>query len=206
MSKQVIGGAFAAGGMKLPFAKAVRAGDLVFVSGQMATDASGQLIAGNIEAQARQVFRNIEAILAEARCTMADVVKCTCWIDDPRDFTRFNAVFAEVFPDQPPARSTVISRLVLDGKLEVEAIAYNPPSQAPGAQVRPWSAGTSADGPLSRSQASSATSAKPSTKNSSGDQLRVVSGQPNRRQLASSAAIRNAMIPMNDNMIEPHMP
>jgi 2-iminobutanoate/2-iminopropanoate deaminase len=126
MSKQVIGGAFAAGGMKLPFAKAVRAGDLVFVSGQMATDASGQLIAGNIESQARQVFRNIEAILAEAGCTMADVVKCTCWIDDPRDFTRFNAVFAEVFPDQPPARSTVISRLVLDGKLEVEAIAYMP--------------------------------------------------------------------------------
>jgi reactive intermediate/imine deaminase len=126
MSKQVIGGAVAAGGMKLPFAKAVRAGDLVFVSGQMATDASGQLIAGNIEAQARQIFRNIEAILAEAGCTMADVVKCTCWIDDPRDFTRFNAVFAEVFPDQPPARSTVISRLVLDGKLEVEAIAYKP--------------------------------------------------------------------------------
>jgi reactive intermediate/imine deaminase len=126
MSKQVIGGAVAAGGMKLPFAKAVRAGDLVFVSGQMATDGSGQLIAGNIEAQARQIFRNIEAILAEAGCTMADVVKCTCWIDDPRDFTRFNAIFAEVFPDQPPARSTVISRLVLDGKLEIEAIAYKP--------------------------------------------------------------------------------
>lgn len=126
MSKQVIGGAFAAAGMKLPFSKAIRAGDLVFVSGQMATDASGQLIAGNMDAQARQVFRNIEAILAEAGCTMADVVKCTCWVDDPRDFTQFNAVFAEVFPNQPPARSTVISKLVLDGRLEVEAIAYRP--------------------------------------------------------------------------------
>jgi reactive intermediate/imine deaminase len=126
MSKQVIGGAFAAAGMKLPFSKAIRAGDLVFVSGQMATDANGQLIAGNMDAQARQVFRNIEAILAEAGCTMADVVKCTCWVDDPRDFTQFNAVFAEVFADQPPARSTVISKLVLDGKLEVEAIAYRP--------------------------------------------------------------------------------
>jgi reactive intermediate/imine deaminase len=126
MSKQVIGGPFAAAGMKLPFSRAVRAGDLVFVSGQMATDSSGQVVAGNIEAQTRQVFRNIEAILADAGCTMADVIKCTCWIDDPRDFTRFNAVFAEVFPDQPPARSTVVSRLVLDGKLEVEAIAYKP--------------------------------------------------------------------------------
>jgi reactive intermediate/imine deaminase len=126
MSKQVIGGAFAAAGMKLPFSKAIRAGDFVFVSGQMATDASGRLIAGNMDAQARQVFGNIEAILAEAGCTMADVVKCTCWVDDPRDFTQFNAVFAEVFPDQPPARSTVISKLVLDGKLEVEAIAYRP--------------------------------------------------------------------------------
>jgi enamine deaminase RidA (YjgF/YER057c/UK114 family) len=77
-----------------------------------------------MEDEARQVFANIEAILAEAGCTMADVVKCTCWIDDPRDFSQFNAVFAEVFPDQPPARSTVVSKLVMNAKLEVEAIAY----------------------------------------------------------------------------------
>jgi reactive intermediate/imine deaminase len=126
MGKQVIGGAFAAAGMKLPFSKAIRAGDLVFVSGQMATDASGRLIDGGIQAQAKQVFENIRAILAEAGCTMTDVVKCTCWIDDPRDFTQFNAVFAETFPTEPPARSTVVSKLVLAGKLEVEAIAYKP--------------------------------------------------------------------------------
>jgi 2-iminobutanoate/2-iminopropanoate deaminase len=54
------------------------------------------------------------------------VVKCTCWIEDPRDFTRFNAVFAETFPAEPPARSTVVSKLILAGKLEVEAIAYKP--------------------------------------------------------------------------------
>ena len=126
MGKQVIGGAFAAAGMKLPFSKAIRAGDLVFVSGQMAIDASGRLVEGGVEAEARQIFANIKAILAEAGCTMADVVKCTCWIDDPRDFTRFNAVFAETFPTEPPARSTVVSKLVLAGKLEVEAIAYKP--------------------------------------------------------------------------------
>jgi len=124
MSKQVIGGPFTAAGMRLPFSKAVRAGDLVFVSGQMATDTTGRFAVGSMEDEARQVFANIEAILAEAGCTMADVVKCTCWIDDPRDFSQFNAVFAEVFPDQPPARSTVVSKLVMNAKLEVEAIAY----------------------------------------------------------------------------------
>ena len=127
MSKQAIGRGFTGpGSMKLPFPKAVRAGDFVFVSGQMATDASGQLVDGGIEVQTRQVMDNIKAILAEAGCTMADVVKCTCWIDDPRDFGRFNTVYREYFGDDPPARSTVRSQLVLDGKLEVEAIAYTP--------------------------------------------------------------------------------
>ena len=127
MGKQAIGGGVTGpGGMNLPFSKAVRAGDFVFVSGQMATDASGQLVKGGIEVQTRQVMDNIKAILAEAGCTMADVVKCTCWIDDPRDFGRFNALYREYFGDEPPARSTVRAELVLDGKLEVEAIAYKP--------------------------------------------------------------------------------
>ena len=127
MSKQAIGGQFTIGsGTKLPFSRAMRAGDLVFVSGQMATDGSGRIIDGGIEAQTRQVFENIKAILAEAGCTLADVVKCTCWIDDARDFGRFNATYAEFFPTDPPARSTTVCQLVLNGKLEVEAIAYKP--------------------------------------------------------------------------------
>jgi reactive intermediate/imine deaminase len=104
----------------------VRAGDFVFVSGQMAIDARGQLVDGSIEVQTRQVMDNIKAILAEAGCTMKDVVKCTCWLDDARDFGRFNAVYASYFEDEPPARSTVRAQLMLDGKLEVEAIAYKP--------------------------------------------------------------------------------
>jgi reactive intermediate/imine deaminase len=127
VSKQAIGGQFTgSGGAKLPFSRAMRAGDLVFVSGQMATDNSGRIIDGGIEAQTRQVFGNIEAILAEAGCTLADIVKCTCWIDDARDFGSFNATYAEFFPTDPPARSTTVCQLVLDGKLEVEAIAYKP--------------------------------------------------------------------------------
>jgi reactive intermediate/imine deaminase len=127
MTKLAIGGQFTgSGGAKLPFSRAVRAGDLVFVSGQMATDSGGSIIDGGIEAQTRQVFANIEAVLAEAGCTLADVVKCTCWIDDARDFARFNATYAEFFPTDPPARSTTVCQLVLAGKLEVEAIAYKP--------------------------------------------------------------------------------
>ena len=127
MAKQAIGGQFSAsGGAKLPFSRAMRAGDLVFVSGQMATDANGAVIEGGIEAQTRQVFANLKAILAEAGCSLADVVKCTCWIADARDFGRFNATYAEFFPNDPPARSTTVCDLVLDGKLEVEAIAYKP--------------------------------------------------------------------------------
>ena len=127
MGKQTIGGGFSGpGGMKLPFPRAVRAGDFVFVSGQMATDAKGQMAEGGIEVQTRQVMDNIKPILAEAGCTMDDAVKCTCFIDDARDFARFNAVHASYFGDRPPARSTVRAQLVLDGKLEVEAIAYKP--------------------------------------------------------------------------------
>jgi reactive intermediate/imine deaminase len=127
MTKLAIGGQFTgSGGAKLPFSRAVRAGDLVFVSGQMATDSGGSVIDGGIEAQTRQVFANIEAVLAEAGCTLADVVKCTCWIDDARDFARFNATYAEFFPTDPPVRSTTVCQLVLAGKLEVEAIAYKP--------------------------------------------------------------------------------
>ena len=127
MGKHAIGGGFSGpGGMKLPFPRAVRAGDFVFVSGQMATDGNGRMVEGGIEAQTRQVMDNIKAILAEAGCTMDDVVKCTCFIDDARDFARFNAVHASYFGDRPPARSTVRAQLVLDGKLEVEAIAYKP--------------------------------------------------------------------------------
>jgi endoribonuclease L-PSP len=71
MGKQAIGGQFMLGsGAKVPFSRAMRAGDLVFVSGQMATDSSGRIIEGGIEAQTRQVFENIKAILAEAGCTL----------------------------------------------------------------------------------------------------------------------------------------
>ena len=110
-----------------PFAKAVRAGDFVFISGQLPMDTDGQLVPGSIEVQTRQVLENIRAALEETGCAMSDVVKTTCWLEDSRDFLGFNRVYAEFFGgDEPPARATVGSTLMLDARLEIEALAYKP--------------------------------------------------------------------------------
>ncbi|MBV2143640.1 RidA family protein [Falsochrobactrum sp. TDYN1] len=114
-----------AGGQRRPFAKAVRAGDFVYVSGQVPT-VDGEVIAGNIIAQTEQVIANIKDVLALADCTLADVVKVNAWLDDARDFSSFNAVFQKHFIDHPPARSTVQSPLMVDAKVEMDVIAYKP--------------------------------------------------------------------------------
>ena len=114
-----------AGGQRRPFAKAVRAGDFVYVSGQVPT-VDGEVVAGNIVAQTEQVIAHIKAVLALAGCTLADVVKVNVWLDDARDFSSFNAVFHQHFIDHPPARSTVQSPLMVDAKVEMDVIAYKP--------------------------------------------------------------------------------
>ena len=115
----------AAGGTPRPFAKAVRAGDFVYVSGQVPAD-GGEIITGGIVAQTEQVMANIIEVLESAGCGLEHVVKVNCWLDDPRDFTSFNAVFAKYFSAHPPARSTVQSALMVDAKVEMDVIAYNP--------------------------------------------------------------------------------
>lgn len=110
----------------LPFSPAVRAGDFVFVSGQVGFDADKRIVSGGIEAEARQTLKNIADILALDGSSLADVVKCTVWLHDARDFPAFNKVFAECFPGRKPARSTVESRLMIDARIEIDAIAYRP--------------------------------------------------------------------------------
>jgi reactive intermediate/imine deaminase len=114
-----------AGGQRRPFAKAVRAGDFVYVSGQVPT-VGGEVIVGNIVAQTEQVIENIRSVLALADCTLEDVVKVNVWLDDARDFSSFNAVFQKHFIDHPPARSTVQSPMMVDVKVEMDVIAYKP--------------------------------------------------------------------------------
>jgi reactive intermediate/imine deaminase len=115
----------AAGGTPRPFAKAVRAGDFVFVSGQVPT-LDGEIVTGGIIQQTEQVVQNIVDVLALADCTLADVVKVSIWLDDPRDFTSFNSVFQKHFIANPPARSTVQSSLMVDAKIEMDVTAYKP--------------------------------------------------------------------------------
>ena len=109
-----------------PFAKAVRAGDFVFISGQLPMGPDGQIVQGSIETQTRQVLENIKAVLAETGCELSDVVKNTIWLEQERDFADFNKVYAEYFGENPPARATVGSTLMLDARLEIETLAYKP--------------------------------------------------------------------------------
>ncbi len=110
----------------VPLSPAVRAGDFVFVSGQVPVDSAGAIVSGGIEAQTRQVLENIKSALALAGATMADVVKTTVWLEDARDFGGMNKIYAGYFPKDPPARSTAESRLMIDIKVEIEATAYAP--------------------------------------------------------------------------------
>jgi len=108
-----------------PYSQAVRAGDLLFVAGQGCMNpATGQMERESIEAETRQVLQNVKAILEGAGATLADVVKTTCFLADMNDFQAFNKVYAEFFPSEPPARTTIqAARLPGDIKVEVEAVA-----------------------------------------------------------------------------------
>jgi reactive intermediate/imine deaminase len=114
------------GGSHVPLSPAVRAGDFVYVSGQVPTDSTGVVVTGGIEAQTRQTLENVKAALALAGCTMDQVVKTFAILDDAREFGAFNKVYATYFPSEPPARTTVEARLMIDIKVEIEAIAYAP--------------------------------------------------------------------------------
>jgi enamine deaminase RidA (YjgF/YER057c/UK114 family) len=110
----------------LPFYPAVRAGDLIFVSGQVAKDADGNMISGTIEEETRGTIEAIGRILAEEGATLSDVVRVTTYLEDARDFGRYNRVFGEHFRDAVLARTTVEARAVISTKIEMEAIAYKP--------------------------------------------------------------------------------
>jgi 2-iminobutanoate/2-iminopropanoate deaminase len=111
------------------YTDAVRAGDLLFVSGCIAVDGEGRLVGGDdVVAQTRQVLANLEAILAAAGASIRDVVKVTVFLTDVRDRAAVNTVREEVFGGTRPASTLVeVSKLVLDdARVEVEAVALLP--------------------------------------------------------------------------------
>lgn len=110
----------------LPFHPAVRAGDFIFVSGQVAKDENGTMCDGTIEEQTRSTVEAIRRVLAEAGADLGDVVRITAYLEDARDFGRYNRAFAEFFPEGGIARTTVEARAVISTKIEMDAIAYKP--------------------------------------------------------------------------------
>lgn len=114
-------------GSSNPISPAVRAGDFVFISGLMPKGADGQMINGDIAAQASVVMDRLSGVLESAGCGFADVVKCMVWLTDAADFKAFNEIYASYFEGDPPARSAVRSDLLLPGaRLELEVICYKP--------------------------------------------------------------------------------
>lgn len=110
----------------LPFHPAVRAGDFVFVSGQVAKDANGTMISGTIEEETRATLEAIRRALNAAGCDLSDIVKLTTYLEDARDFGRYNGVCKEYFPDGRLARTTVEARAVISTRIEMDCIAYSP--------------------------------------------------------------------------------
>ncbi len=108
-----------------PYSQAIRIGDLVFCAGQTPLDpATGNMIEGDIEPQTRRVLQNLSAVLQAAGTSLGHAVKTTVFLKDMNDFQRMNAVYAEFFPQDPPARSTVqVARLPRDAAVEIEVVA-----------------------------------------------------------------------------------
>jgi 2-iminobutanoate/2-iminopropanoate deaminase len=110
----------------LPFHPAVRAGDFIFISGQVAKDENGNMEAGTIEEETRWTIECIRRILVLDGADLGDIVKVTVYLQDARNFGRYNRVFAEHFPEGRISRTSVEARAVIDCKIEMDAVAYKP--------------------------------------------------------------------------------
>ena len=124
--KQIIGGPLEIGGRVLSLSRAIRAGDFVYLTGQIPMKNGVPMTDGSVEDQTRAVLDDITATLAEAGCVRDDVIKAMVWLRDRSDFAGFNAVYGEYFPIEPPSRSAVVSDLLVDARVEHEVVAYRP--------------------------------------------------------------------------------
>ena len=124
--KKVIGGPLIIGGRTLSLSKAIRAGDFIFLTGQIPMINGEPMTTGKIEDQTRVILEDIKATLEEAECKMDDIVKSMIWLRERADFPGFNKIYGDYFPTEPPARSAVVSELLVDVRVEIEVIAYKP--------------------------------------------------------------------------------
>tara|TARA_A100001011_G_scaffold27818_1_gene27137 strand:+ start:98 stop:481 length:384 start_codon:yes stop_codon:yes gene_type:complete len=126
MSKEIIGEPLIINGRKLSLSKAVRAGNFVFLTGQVPMKNGVVITEGSIEEQTRIVLDEIKNTLTEAGCKLQDVVKAMVWLKNRDDFPGFNSIYGEYFSHEPPARSAIVSDFLVDVLVEIEVVAYKP--------------------------------------------------------------------------------
>jgi len=112
-----------------PYSQAIKAGDTLYCSGQIALDpATGELVNESVEAETRRVLDNLSAVLTEAGFALSDVVRCTVYMTDMADYGKINAVYGEYFAAEPPARVAVqVAALPKDVDVEISCIAVKTP-------------------------------------------------------------------------------
>jgi 2-iminobutanoate/2-iminopropanoate deaminase len=122
-----------------PYSQSVSLDGWLYTSGQVGIDpATGELVPGGFEAQARRVFENLRQVLASAGCTFRDVIKATVYVADLADFPKLNAIYAEAMGDHRPARSTVqVAALPKAALVEIDLVAKLPAAETPsGGSIR----------------------------------------------------------------------
>ena len=124
--KKVIGDPVVIGGRTLSLSRAIRAGDFIFITGQVPFKNGEVMTQGTIEEQTIAVLEDIKKTLELANCNFKDVVKAMVWLSKKDYFPGFNKIFNTYFPEDPPARSAVVNELLVDVKVEIEVIAYKP--------------------------------------------------------------------------------
>ena len=125
-SKQIIGDPLIINGRTLSLSKAIRAGDFIFLTGQVPIKNGEIVVEGSIEEQTVIVIEEIKNTLELAGAELEDVVKAMVWLREKDDFPGFNAVYGQYFPKDPPVRSAVLNTLLVDVRVEIEVIAYKP--------------------------------------------------------------------------------
>ena len=126
--KTMIGKPLIINGRQLSLSRAVRAGDFVFLTGQVPMQDGQVMTNGSIEEQTRACLNSIHETLIEAGCSLQDIVKSMVWLKSREDFPGFDSVYAEYFPEGPPARSALVSDFLVDIRVEIECVAYHPQS------------------------------------------------------------------------------
>ncbi|MEW6630158.1 MAG: RidA family protein [Pseudomonadota bacterium] len=124
--KQVFGPPLVINGRKLSLSRCVRAGDFLFLTGQVPMRDGAVMTTGTVEEQTRSIIESIRETLDLAGATLDDIVKSTVYLRNRESFPGFNSVYAEYFPEAPPARTAIVADFLVDIDVELDVIAYRP--------------------------------------------------------------------------------